>query len=102
MKQRDPESRTDAYEAIFTALSHPVRRRILITLNFNAGGEMIAGDIAAMFAHSWPTTTRHMRCLEDAGLIRCEQRGRTRVYRIDRQRIALVRDWIEWFFKDPH
>lgn len=88
----------DAYEALFTALAHPARRRILMTLNFE-GGDMIAGDIAALFAHAWPTTTRHLRVLEDAGLVRHERQGRERVYRLDRKRLALARDWLDWFFK---
>jgi len=92
--------RDDAYEAIFTALAHPARRRILHTLNFE-GGAMTAGDIAAMFAHAWPTTTRHLRVLEDAGLVAAETQGRTRVYRIEKKRLALAREWIGWFFKPP-
>lgn len=88
----------DAYEALFTALAHPARRRILMTLNFE-GGEMIAGRIAALFDHAWPTTTRHLKVLEDAGLIRHERSGRERIYSLDRKRIALARDWLDWFFR---
>jgi DNA-binding transcriptional ArsR family regulator len=91
----------DAYEAVFTALAHPVRRRILLTLNFQ-GGSMTAGEIADMFEHAWPTTTRHIQVLELAGLLHHERRGRTRVYHIDRHRLELVRDWLAWFLKDPH
>ena len=90
----------DAYEAVFTALAHPARRRILTTLNF-AGGAMPAGGIAALFHHAWPTTTRHLHVLESAGLLRQERQGRLRLYRIDHRRIALARDWLGWFFKDP-
>lgn len=88
----------DAYEAIFIALAHPARRHILMTLNFE-GGEMKAGDIAALFRHAWPTTTRHLQVLEAAGLITHELRGRERVYRIVRKRMELARDWLDWFFK---
>jgi DNA-binding transcriptional ArsR family regulator len=90
----------DAYEAVFTALAHPVRRRILLTINFE-GGSMTAGEIADMFEHAWPTTTRHVQVLETAGLLRHERQGRSRVYHIDRKRMGLVRDWLAWFFKDP-
>jgi DNA-binding transcriptional ArsR family regulator len=90
----------DAYEAVFTALAHPARRRILLTLNFE-GGSMTAGEIAAIFQHAWPTTTRHMQVLEAAGLLHHEREGRTRVYRINRRRLDLVRDWLAWFSKDP-
>ena len=91
---------TDSYELIFTALAHPARRRILISLHF-AAGEMSAGEIANLFAHAWPTTTRHLQLLETAGLIGSERRGRARIYRLDRRRVALARDWLAWFDKDP-
>jgi len=91
---------TDAYEAIFTALAHPARRRILISLNF-AGGELSAGRIAGLFAHAWPTTTRHLQALEAAGLVRHARRGRARIYALDKARLALARDWLGWFERDP-
>jgi DNA-binding transcriptional ArsR family regulator len=62
---------------------------------------MSAGDIAAMFSHAWPTTTRHLQVLEAAGLVVVDQQGRARIYRIDKQTLALARDWIAWFFKPP-
>ena len=97
---REPRARPDAYEAVFTALAHPVRRRILLTLNFK-GGSMTAGEIAGMFEHAWPTTTRHLQVLESAGLLKHERQGRSRVYRIERRRLELVRDWAAWFSKNP-
>jgi DNA-binding transcriptional ArsR family regulator len=90
----------DTYEAVFTAIAHPARRRILISLNF-AGGEMKAGAIAGLFAHAWPTTTRHLQALEAAGIVRHERRGRARVYALDKARLALARDWLGWFERDP-
>ena len=90
----------DSYEAMFTALAHPARRRILISLHF-AGGEMSAGAVAHLFAHAWPTTTRHLQLLAAAGIVRAERRGRSRVYRLERKRLALARDWLDWFGRDP-
>jgi DNA-binding transcriptional ArsR family regulator len=90
----------DVYEAIFTALAHPARRRILHTLNFE-GGTMTAGDIAAMFSHAWPTTTRHLQVLEAAGLVVHEQDGRSRRYSINKKRLKLALEWMSWFFKSP-
>ncbi len=90
----------DAYEAVFTALAHPARRRILIALNF-AGGQMSAGQIAGLFAHAWPTTTRHLQLLEAAGIIVHQREGRTRLYRIDPARLRLAGDWLAWFGRDP-
>ena len=89
----------DAYEAVFIALAHPVRRRILITLHFR-DGSMTAGEIAGIFEHAWPTTTAHIQVLESAGLVHHERQGRARVYHLDRRRLDLVRDWLAWFARD--
>ena len=99
--RRESKAKMDAYEAVFTALAHPARRRIMLTLNFT-GGSMTAGEIADVFDHAWPTTTRHIQVLEAAGLITQEQRGRVRIYHINRRRLELVQDWLAWFSKDPH
>ena len=60
---------------------------------------MTAGEIAAMFAHAWQTTTRHLQVLEAAGLLRHERQGRMRIYRIERKRLALVSEWLAHFQK---
>jgi DNA-binding transcriptional ArsR family regulator len=62
---------------------------------------MTAGEIANTFEHSWPTTTRHLKVLESAGLLRRERQGRIRRYRIDCRRLNLVRDWLTWFSRPP-
>jgi len=90
----------DAYDLVFEALAHPARRRILTSLNF-AKGEMTAGAIAALFAHAWPTTTRHLQTLERAGLIRQARQGRKRIYRLNREKLALAASWLGWFDRDP-
>ena len=84
----------DALEAVFGALAHQTRRTIIAVLHAR-GGEMTSGAIASRFDCSWPTTTRHLRVLEDAGLIRAELRGRERVYRLDTDRLrAVAGGWI--------
>jgi DNA-binding transcriptional ArsR family regulator len=88
----------DAYAAVFAALAHPARRRVLMAVFFN-GGEMTAGEIAAVFSHSWQTTTRHLQVLEAAGLLSHERQGRRRIYRIERKRLELVNDWLSHFRK---
>lgn len=100
MQKRDARLPLDAYEAVFTALAHPARRRILITVHFNRG-EMTAGEIARVFEHAWQTTTRHLQVLEAAGLLTHERRGRLRVYRLERKRLEMVRDWLAWFSARP-
>jgi DNA-binding transcriptional ArsR family regulator len=85
-----------ALDEVVTAIAHPARRQILLTLHFR-GGTATAGEIAARFEHAWPTTTRHLRVLENAGLLRYEKDGRTRRYQIARDRLALVTEWLGWF-----
>ncbi|HTS28829.1 MAG TPA: metalloregulator ArsR/SmtB family transcription factor [Bryobacteraceae bacterium] len=99
MKNRGAKPRVDTYEAVFNALAHATRRRVLLTIYFN-GGSMTAGEIAAIFDHAWQTTTRHLRVLENAGLLSHEKQGRMRIYRIERKRIELARDWLAHFSKD--
>jgi DNA-binding transcriptional ArsR family regulator len=98
--RRDSKKKLDAYEAVFSALAHPARRRVLLAVYFQ-GGSMTAGEIAAMFAHAWQTTTRHLQVLEAAGLLKHEKQGRMRIYRIERKRLELVTDWLSGFFKPP-
>ena len=86
-----------ALDSVIAALAHPARRQILLTIHFR--GAATAGEIASRFEHKWPTTTRHLRVLEDAGLLRQEKQGRTRVYTLDRDRLSLVSEWLGWFEK---
>jgi DNA-binding transcriptional ArsR family regulator len=84
-----------ATEAVFHALAHASRRQILVVLHAR-GDRMSAGEIARRFACSWPTTSRHLKVLQDAGLVRVEKEGRERFYRLDRERLrATAGGWIE-------
>ena len=67
-----------------------------MTMNF-VGGSMTAGEIAALFPHSWPTTTRHLGVLENAKLIKGRRQGRNQIYHLERTRLELLRDWLNWF-----
>jgi DNA-binding transcriptional ArsR family regulator len=81
-------------ESVFTALSHPVRRHIVQLLS-HLGGELPSGYLAKRFAHSWPTTTRHLRVLQDAGIVAVRREGRSSVYRLERERLRrIVGGWL--------
>ena len=91
----------DDIERVFKALAHPARRQILIVLNAR-GGTMTAGDIANRFSCKWPTTSRHLRQLEEAGLVKVEKQGREWVYGLNRERILDVAGkWVDWFNPSP-
>ena len=82
---------------MFDALAHEQRRHILLTLRFR-GGEMTAGAIAERFHCSWPTTTRHLKILVDAGLVSVDKRGRERFYRLETDRLlGVAGEWLAWF-----
>ncbi|HSF20063.1 MAG TPA: metalloregulator ArsR/SmtB family transcription factor [Vicinamibacteria bacterium] len=92
------EARLEELDRVITALAHPSRRQILLVVRFR-GGEMTAGEIAQRFSCSWPTTSRHLRVLERAGLLTHEKRGRERLYRLNRKQLDVVREWLAWLDK---
>jgi DNA-binding transcriptional ArsR family regulator len=63
-------------DAVFSALGDPIRRRIVERL---ARGPLSAGEIASGFAISQPAISRHLRVLEESGLL--ERRVLGRVHR---------------------
>lgn len=88
------------YEAVFAALDNAARRQILLILHMR-GDEMSSGEIAERFACAWPTTSRHLRKLESAGLVTVERSGRGWIYRLDRERLGVVAEWLGWFAHEP-
>ena len=96
MRKFDPKKRLEELDAVLSALSHSSRRHVLLVVQFR-GGTMTAGEIDERFQHTWPTTSRHLRVLERAGLLLHEKRGRTRIYRVNPEKLGVVREWLEWF-----
>ena len=94
----DPAEKLAALDVVGQAIAHPARRQMRLTLHVR-GGSATAGEIAARFAHAWPTTTRHLQVLAEAGLLEHERQGRMRRYRLNRERLALVSEWLGWFEK---
>ena len=64
-------------DAIFASLAHPIRRTILEQLS---GGDATVSELAEPHKVSAPAISRHLRVLEEAGLIEVEPEGR--VHRI--------------------
>src|SRR5580700_7083374 len=97
MTQRRGERELHDLEVVFKALAHASRRQVLVILKAR-GGSMTAGEIARRFSCSWPTTSRHLRVLEEAGLVRVDKRGREWVYVLEADRIRrVVGGWVRWF-----
>jgi DNA-binding transcriptional ArsR family regulator len=81
---------TELADAVFSALAHPARRQILLSVHYR--GSCRAGEIANRFECSWPTTSRHLATLVDCGLLDVQSSGRERIYRANSK---LVRDVLQ-------
>jgi len=79
--------------AVFGALSDPTRLAIVERLL--SEGERTAGEIAEPFAVSKPAISKHLKVLEDAGLVRRRLDGRRHVLSLESARLLLAEDWID-------
>ena len=75
----------------FHALSDPTRRAILARL---AEGDAGVLDVAAPFAMSQPAVTKHLRVMEEAGLISRHRLARRRMCHLEPQRLKQLSDWV--------
>ena len=66
--------------AAFRALSDPTRQDIVHLLR---AGPLTSGEIAQHFPVAWPTVSRHLAVLRDAGLIQAERHGQQIVYELN-------------------
>jgi DNA-binding transcriptional ArsR family regulator len=66
--------------AVFEALTHPVRRDVLGLLRT---GPMSAGELAEHFDIAKPTLSVHFAKLRDAGLVTVERRGTSLIYHLN-------------------
>jgi DNA-binding transcriptional ArsR family regulator len=80
---------------VFSALSNPIRRQILIDLR---QGPRSASDISNGFRQlKRPAVSEHLALLRRTGLVREEQRGRHRFYHLDPRPLADVDQWLACF-----
>jgi DNA-binding transcriptional ArsR family regulator len=76
----------------FAALADPTRLAIVERLLRE--GERSAGDLAKPLPISLPAVSRHLRVLEDAGLIECRVDRQWRRYRVRPERLKALDDWL--------
>ncbi len=90
----EPLDHTEAAElaAAFKVLADPVRLRLLSLVATAPDGELCACDVVDMIGRSQPTVSHHLSILADAGLLAREQRGRWAYFRVDPDRVAVLRD----------
>ena len=79
-------------DAVFGALADPTRRAILDRLR---SGEASVGEVAEPFPVSLQAVSKHLRVLEDAGLIERRVEGRTHRLRLARASLDDAAGWLE-------
>ena len=81
-------------DAVFHALGDPTRRRMLREL---VSGERTVSQLAEPFAMSLAAASKHIKALENAGLIRREVHGRTHLCRLDPGPLASAHEWLSFY-----
>jgi len=77
--------------AVFAALAHPIRRAIVEQL---AGGDATVGELAEPHKVSLPAISKHLRVLEDAGLLQVEPEGRVHRCQLDAAPLSAAFGWL--------
>ena len=81
-------------DTTFQALADPTRRGMLASL---ALGEKSIGELAQPFAMSFAGASKHVKVLEDAGLIARRKVGRTHLISIDAKPLEEAERWLrQW------
>jgi DNA-binding transcriptional ArsR family regulator len=83
-------------DALFSALSDPVRRSILERLD---GDELLVSELASAYAISLQAVSRHIQVLVSAGLVVQTRTGRISRCRLDAGPIAEAAGWINRYAK---
>jgi DNA-binding transcriptional ArsR family regulator len=76
----------------FTALAHPLRRQIVERLS---GGAATVGEVSRDFRVSKPTISRHLKLLEEAGVVSRVIDGRRHRLALRPDTLAEASEWIE-------
>jgi DNA-binding transcriptional ArsR family regulator len=88
------ELQASRLDAVFHALGDATRRRMLRDLS---RGERTVGQLAEPFAMSLAAASKHIKALENAGLIRREVRGRTHLCRLAPGPLASAYQWLSFY-----
>src|SRR5260370_37303870 len=88
------EPETPQLNSVFRARGDATRRRMVREL---AHGERTVGELAEPFAISLAAASKHIKALENAGMIRREVRGRTHLCRLDPGPLASAHQWLSFY-----
>lgn len=83
-------------DATFAALADPTRRAILTRLS---KGNATVTELAKPFRMSLPAISKHLRVLEESGLIKREIDGRVHHVRLNAKPMKAATNWMEYYRK---
>jgi len=78
-------------DAVFSALAHPIRRAIVARLS---EGDCTVGDLAQPHGVSPPAISKHLRVLQEAGLLEQTPDGRVRRCALKAKPLSAAFSWI--------
>jgi DNA-binding transcriptional ArsR family regulator len=81
----------DPLDAVFGALADPTRRAILARLT---EGDARVAELAAPFHVSQPAISRHLKVLEQAGLISRRREATARISHLEPEPLREATDWL--------
>src|SRR6476646_8687231 len=81
----------DQLTTVFSALADPTRRAILARLT---EGDATVAEVAAPFAVSQPAISRHLKVLEQAGLISRRRRATARLSHLEAESLREATEWL--------
>jgi DNA-binding transcriptional ArsR family regulator len=84
----------DRLDVVFSALAHPTRRAILTTLT---KGPRSVGDLSRPFKMSEPAVIKHLKVLENAGLIVADRQGQVHPRLLQSAPLKGAHEWIGRF-----
>ena len=84
-------------DGVFHALSHQARRDMVHRLS---RGHKTVGELAAPLQMSLAAASKHVRVLEDAGLLRRTIRGREHICSLSARRLAAADRWLRSYERD--
>jgi DNA-binding transcriptional ArsR family regulator len=86
----------ETYQAAFGALADPTRRAVFERV---AACPSSVGELAKDLPVSRPAVSQHLRVLKDAGLVIDQAAGTRRIYRLNPDGVAMLRDYLDRFWR---
>lgn len=81
---------------VFQGIADPTRREIILLLSKD---NLTLNKVAENFRISRPAISKHVKILEECGLVEIKQKGRERYCLVNRKPLNEIRKWLDYFDK---